>query len=535
MNGAVTSPHALASQAGVAVLRAGGNAVDAAIATNAALSVVTSYACGLGGDAFWLIWSGEQLHALNGSGRSAAGATLAAARAAGLDAMPPDGPWTVTVPGAVRSWGDAHARFGRLPWADLLAPAIELARGFPASVPWHDAVEGTAGLFGLESDFARVFRAHGRPWRPGERVVLDALGRTLGRLAAAGADDAYEGALGRRAATYMEAGGSPIRRADLEAHTSTWTDPIGTTYRGFDSWTHPPNSCGAVALALLNVLETFEPPARGAFGARGVTDPRWVHLGLEAARLTLADRDTHLTDPDAMAPGALDALLSRDRAADLASRLDLQRTVAVPRPAWLAAGGTVYLATADRWGGAVSLIESNYRGFGSGLVDPETGIAYQNRGTFFSLDPRSPNVLAPRKRTFHTLTPGMLFHDGRPWVVHGSMGGEIQPQVFAQFVSALVDGGMDIASAVAAPRWVTSVEVRGGPPLRSLLEAGMDPAVGEALASMGHRVAWGEAFDSAFGHEHAIEFLPAGPDEGPAPVSYAATADPRSEGLPAAY
>jgi len=547
--GAVASPHHLASQAGVAVLRAGGNAVDAAIATNAALSVVASYACGLGGDAFWLIWPGAgfpreadasvvpvvpRLHALNGSGRSAAGATLDAARAAGFEAMPIIGPWTVTVPGALRSWGDAHARFGRLPWADLLGPAIELAAGFPASPTWLEHVEAGAATFGTASDFSRVFRPHGRAWRVGERVALPSLGRTLRRLADAGPDDAYEGDLASSAAAYLGAAGSQVGRSDLAGHASTWADPIGTTYRGVESWTHPPNSCGAVALELLNVLETFDPPGRESFGPRGVTDARWAHLGLEAARLTLADRDTHLTDPDAMAPGALEMMLGRAHAAEMAARLDPRKARPIPGPAWLAGGGTVYLAAVDRWGGAVSLIESNYRGFGSGLVDPETGVAYQNRGCFFSLDPRSPNVLAPQKRTFHTLTPGMLFRRGRPWIVHGSMGGEIQPQVFAQFVSAVVDGGLDIATAVAAPRWVTGVEVRAGAPSLTRLEGGMDPAVGETLAAMGHRVAWSPPFDSAFGHQHAIEFC-WDEVEGPGglPSSFAATADPRSEGLPA--
>jgi gamma-glutamyltranspeptidase/glutathione hydrolase len=310
-----------------------------------------------------------------------------------------------------------------------------------------------------------------------------------------------------------------------------------------ESWTHPPNSCGAVALELLNVLETFEPPSPEAFGPWGVADARWVHLGLQAARLTLADRDTYLTDPEAMAPGALEKMLSRRHAEELGARIDPTRATPVPGPAWLAAGGTVYLATADRWGGAVSLIESNYQGFGSGLVDPETGIAYQNRGSFFSLDPRSPNVLAPRKRTFHTLTPGILFRDGRPWVVHGSMGGEIQPQVFAQLVSALVDGGLDIATAVAAPRWAAVQEIRRGAPVISRLEGRMEPAVGEALGAMGQRVAWGTAFDPAFGHEHAIEFCwheapnpqSRGRTESAVPASYWATADPRSEGLPAAF
>jgi gamma-glutamyltranspeptidase/glutathione hydrolase len=281
-----------------------------------------------------------------------------------------------------------------------------------------------------------------------------------------------------------------------------------------------------------------------------VTDARWVHLGLEAARLTLADRDTHLTDPEAMAPGSLETMLGRTHAAEMAARIDPRKAGPIPGPAWLAGGGTVYLAAVDRWGGAVSLIESNYRGFGSGLVDPETGIAYQNRGCFFSLDPRSPNVLAPHKRTFHTLTPGMLFRGGRPWIVHGSMGGEIQPQVFAQFVSAVVDGGLDVATAVAAPRWVTGMEAGRGAPSLSRLEGGMDRAVGEALAAMGHRVVWSAPFDSSFGHEHAIEFCwdEVGGEDGSGagepscldalppsrPASYAATADPRSEGLPAA-
>jgi gamma-glutamyltranspeptidase / glutathione hydrolase len=539
----VVSPHHLASEAGLAVLRAGGNAVDAAVATNAALSVVAANMCGLGGDAFWLIWSGETLHALNGSGRSAASATPEAARAAGLARIPLRGPWSVTVPGAVRSWGDAHGRFGRLAWGQLLDPAIELADGFPASPRWSDSVERGAALYGARSDWAAVFRAPGRAWRPGERVVMGALARTLRRLAAEGPADLYAGQLARRSTQYLLERGSPLRLPDLEEHRSDWVEPIRTTYRGVTATSHPPNSCGAIALELLNVLEQLDPPAPAP-----LDDPGWIHIGLEAARLTLADRDAFLTDAEAMPRGGLETLLDRRHAAELARRIDPRRASPPPRTPLPAGGGTAYLATADRWGGVVSLIESNYAGFGSGLVDPETGIAFQNRGAFFTLDPGHPNVLAPRKRTMHTLTPGMLFRNDRPWIAHGSMGGEIQPQIFAQFVSAVVDSGMDIASALAAPRWAAEAEEHYGPPSRTVLERRFPDAIAEELAARGHRVEWTEPYSSGMGHAHAIQLVESssadvgsrpGESDGEAAEtawsSFMAATDPRSDGLPATF
>ncbi len=533
-HGAVTSPHALATAAGVGVLRAGGSAVDAAIATNAALSVVCSYMCGLGGDAFWLIWTPERgAEALNGSGRSAAAVTIERARAAGLERMPERGPWTVTVPGAIRSWGDAHRRYGRLPWPDLLAPAIELADGFAASPTWCTAIERAALIFGTASDWARVFRPHGRAWRTGEVVRISPLAATLRRLAADGPDDAYDGALARRAADYLASAGSLLTGDDLADHTSRWGTPLRVAYRDVEATSHPPNSSGAIALELLQVLARFDAPQATAFGPHGVAELRWVHLALEAARLTLRDRDAWLTDPAAMAEGALERLLDPRHAAELAGQVDQGRATPPPSVAAPHGGGTVYLATADAAGGAVSLIESNYAGFGSGLVDPETGIAYQNRGAFFSLDARHANALAPRKRTMHTLAPGMLLRAGQPWIVHGSMGGEIQPQVFAQFVSAVVDGRRAIADAVAAPRFAADVERHYGPPSVTRLEGGMLPQLGEGLAALGHQVTWTPPFSSAFGHEHAIELVR---DEGRAlPTSFVATADPRSEGLPGAW
>ena len=544
--GAVVSPHYLASQAGLGILRAGGNAVDAAIATNASLAVVAPHGCGLGGDAFWLIWDGAELTGLNGSGRSGAAADLEAARAANGERLPIRGPWTVTVPGAVRSWGDAHARFGRLPWPDLLAPAIELAEGVPAGWSWVAAVERGLATFGARSDWARAYRPHGRAWREGEIVVIPRLATTLRRIADEGASAVYEGELAARAAAFLASRGVPIEARDLARHASTWTTPIRTTYRGVEATSHPPNSCGTIALQLLNVLATVDAPAPGAFDAHGVADAAWVHLGLEAARATLAERERWLSDPQTMPPGALEAMLSPARAAELAGGIDPQRATPAAPLDGPGGGGTVYLATADEWGGVVSLIESNYLGFGSGLVDPETGIGYQNRGASFSLDPTHVNVLTPHKRPMHTLSPGMLFRDGRPWVVHGSMGGEVQPQIFAQVVSALVDGGMDVATAVAAPRWAADVPDHHAPPNLTVLETRYHAEVVAGLRARGHDVVQRSAFDAGLGHAHAIELLygessPAPTDEGPpggerdAPTAFAAAADPRSEGSAAVW
>lgn len=530
--GAVVSPHHLATSAGLGVLRAGGSAVDAAIATNAALAVVAGHSCGLGGDAFWLIHDPTTgvVHALNGSGRAAAAATVEAAVAAGHRSMPQRGPWSVTVPGAVHSWGEAHARFGRLAWDALLAPAIELATGFPASPGWVDAVERAAAVFGTDGDWARTYRPDGRPWRVGETVRLRALEGSLRTLAAEGPRSAYTGTLGARSATYLAERGSPIRVPDLVGHRSDWHEPIATTYRGVTCLSHPPNSCGPVAIETLNILERFEPPPPGAFDGLGVADARWVHLGLEASRLALADRDRWLTDLDAMEPGALGRLLSRERASELAGRIDPERASPVEASDLPAGGGTIYLATADPDGGAVSLIESNYAGFGSGLVDPVTGISYQNRGSFFLLEPGRANSLAPGKRTLHTLTPGMMLRDGTPWVVHGSMGGEVQPQVFAQVVSAMVDGGVDPATAVAAPRWAANVETHLGPPVLTLLESRYRAEVVDGLRARGHEPLVIEPWSSGMGHAHAIELGADATDRW-----FAAATDPRSEGLPGAW
>jgi gamma-glutamyltranspeptidase/glutathione hydrolase len=540
-HGAVVAPHHLATEAGLAILRAGGSAVDAAIAANAVLGVVVPNSCGIGGDAFWLIWDAVEArqHALNGSGRSPAAIDAPAVRATGHATIPMRGPLSITVPGAVRSWGEAHERFGRLSLAAVLAPAIEIARaGFPASSRFVEVVELVAPLvrdaIGDDAPFLRVMRPHGRPWRPGERVRLPALAATLETIAREGFASFYEGDAGERLARGLRAAGSTITTDDLRDTVCTWTDPIAVDYRGVRVTTHPPNSSGVVALELLAILARFEPPPPAAFGPDGVDSPAWIHLGIEAAKLAMADRDAHLTDPG-FRDIPVAQLTDPDYAAALAARIDPRRAarpVAATNPS---GGGTVYLAAVDADGNAVSLIQSNYSNFGSGVLDPDTGVLFQNRGSYFSLDDDHPNVLEPRKRPLHTLLPGMLFRDGvpSPWVVAGAAGGDAQPQIHAQLVSALVDGAVDLRNAIAAPRWFVEPAAHFALPVEVRLEPRFAPGIGPALEALGHPVTLTGPFDPLLGQEHGIELIGGGPasPEG----SLAAATDPRSDGLPAVW
>jgi gamma-glutamyltranspeptidase / glutathione hydrolase len=537
---AVVAPHHLATAAGLGILRAGGSAVDAAIATNAVLAVVDNQACGIGGDAFWLIWdqAASRQTGLNGSGRSASTASAAELRDRGLHAIPHRGGLSITVPGAVRSWGDAHARFGRLARATLLAPAIELARdGFPADDAFCRATEVSGAVFERElgpdaAGWNAVYRPSGRPWQTGARVHLPALAATLERIAAEGWAEPYEGQTAEHQARALAAAGSAISLDDLRAHASTWTEPIFTDYRGTRVTGHPPNSSGFVALELLNILESFEAPAADGSPPAGLAGQiRWAHLGIEASKLAMADRDDHLTDPE-YHPAPLERLLDKGYARELAARIDPLRASSPPAARTPRGGGTIWLGIVDREGNAVSLIQSNYAGFGSGIVDPVTGIAYQNRGSYFGLDEAHPNVLGPSKRTLHTLMPAMLFRDGRPWVVIGSMGGDAQPQVHAQVVSALVDAGADLATAVSEPRWFVEPAEHFAPPDTVRIEPRFGPQLLAGLAALGHRVSPTEPFDGALGHCHAIELVAGGPAAG---GTLAAATDPRSQGLPATW
>jgi gamma-glutamyltranspeptidase/glutathione hydrolase len=540
--GAVVAPHHLATSAGLHVLADGGNAVDAAIATNAVLAVVMPSACGIGGDAFWLIWDAAERRqlALNGSGRAPAAADPEVLRTRGLAHLPIRGGLSITVPGAARSWGDAHERFGRLDRPRLLEPAIELADdGFPAWEGFIDAVERTADWVGRDLGAAgrpwlATYQPAGRAWREGEIVRLPALAATLRRLATDGFDALYEGDIARSLARTLDAAGSAIKADDLATHESTWTEPISTAYRGTIVTTHPPNSQGVVALEILNILETFEPPGVSIFDGGG-GDARWVHLGIEASKLAMADRDANLTDP-AFRDIPLARLLDKTYAAEQAERIDPRKAAAPVRATSPVSGGTIYLAVVDGDGNAVSLIESNYMGFGSGILDPETGVHFHNRGSYFSLDPDHPNVLEPGKRPLHTLMPGMLLRPGpsgelQPWVVVGSMGGDAQPQIHAQVVSGLVDGGLDVQQAVSAPRWFVEPDEHFAPPIEVRIEPRFGAGVLDELRVMGHPLTETAPFHPLLGHCHAIELVDGGPaaDGG----SLAAATDPRSAGLPA--
>lgn len=534
--GAVVAPHHLATQAGLGVLAAGGHAVDAAIAANAVLGVVMPNGCGIGGDAFWLVWdeaAGEQV-ALNGSGRAPAALSAGSLRDAGLDRVPLRGPLPITVPGAVRSWDDAHRRWGRLTRDAVLGAAIEQAdAGFPA---WDGLVRAIEGLWAEISGepwaggFERVWRPAGRPWRPGDRIRLPALAATLRTLADNGFDAFYEGDLAERVVAGLEAAGGTHTADDLRAHTSTPGAPIAIAYRGVRVTTHPPNSSGLIALLILRVLERFGPPAGTGFDGRGWSSAGWIHLLLETAKLAYADRDANLADP-AWRDVPVDELLADRHVDELAARIDRRRADPVPVPVRTLVGGTIYLAVVDAEGNAVSLIQSNAAGFGSGVVDPATGIGFQNRGASFSLTPGHPNELGPRRRTAHTLLPGMLFREGerRPWIVAGSMGGDIQPQIHASLVSALVDGGADLATAVAAPRVTVEPDGWFAPPVAVFADGELVPGVAEDLRQLGHRLERAE-YDGTLGHEHGIELVDGGPAAG---GTLAAIADPRSAGLAA--
>lgn len=479
-NGMVATSQPLAAAAGLRVLQDGGTAVDAAIATAAALTVVEPCSNGIGSDAFALVWDGRQLHGLNGSGRAPSSLTAARLRDAGLTRVPLHGWEPVTVPGAPRAWADLHERFGRVPFARLMEPAAAYAEeGFPVSPVvawgWRGGVErGHAGLAGEPfTEFRRVFAPDGgapgvgQRWRsPDHAATLREIGRTR-------ASSLYEGGLAERIAAHAGRTGGHLTTADLAAHTSTWVEPISTSYRGHDVWEIPPNGQGIAALLALNILEGDDLAA---------LPPRSVeahHLAIEAVKLALTDAHRWVADPE-HAPVPTAELLSREYAAR--RRRAIGSRALLPAPGDPHGSDTVYLCAADAAGMMVSFIQSNFHGFGSHVVVPGTGIALQNRGSGFSLEPGHPNELAPGKRPFHTIIPGFLTRAGEPVGPFGVMGGHMQAQGHVQLVMSTVDRGLDPQTALDAPRWYWS-EGR-----HVLLEDDDDGRLAAGLAARGHEV-----------------------------------------------
>ncbi|MGH2428314.1 MAG: gamma-glutamyltransferase family protein [Candidatus Limnocylindria bacterium] len=528
--GMVVTPHPLATQAGVEALRAGGNAVDAAVAANAMLAVVYCNACGIGGDAFALVWwpPNARLYGLNGSGRSPAALTIDAVRSAGHDDMPARGPLPITVPGAVDAWSQLLDRFGRRSLADALLPAARVANdGYELTA--INARSIAAGLPGFDDAARAVFAPGGREPRAGEPFRQPLLAATLRAIAEGGRDAYYDGPIGAEIARAVQSVGGVLTAEDLAEHRGDWVEPISTVYREVEVATIPPNSQGITALIALNVLAALGErggwpglPANQRLAPGASLEADRLHAQLEALKVAWSERDRCVTDPDRDLCDT-SVLLGDAHARELAGRLSPDRAGRL-EPSLPGGGGTVYLCAADADGAMVSLIESNWMGFGSGIMGGSTGIMLQNRGAYFRLDPGHPNALAPRSRTLHTLMPGMLLRAGAAEVALGAMGGDGQPQTMVQLVNALVDDGLEPQAAVDRPRFVASVEAPGGPlgPVR-IESDGADGALVAGLQARDHRVQLIEPRTPAVGWAQVIRREPDG--------SYSAGADPRADSL----
>jgi gamma-glutamyltranspeptidase len=532
----VAASHYLASTTGLDVLRSGGSAVDAAIATNAVLSVAYPHMAGLGGDGFWLIYdpSSRGLHALNASGPAARAATREAYHQRGHAAgIPERGPAAaLTVPGAVDGWAEAHARFGRLPWAELFTDAIGYARsGVSVSRSLAGWLGRSASFLAEQRWAASVFLPGGRTPRQGERLIQTDLARSLERIARQGPRDGfYNGETAERICGALGAGGSPLRTEDFANFRSEWTEPISTTYRDATVYEFPPNSQGFAALQILNLIEPYDLHRWEDLSAD------YLHHLVEATKLAFADRDAWLTDPRFVEiPTA--RFVAKEYAAERRAMIDAHRATPigevspgiayagpVPRPA---GGDTCYFCAIDDRGLVVSVIQSIYHAFGSGVVGGATGIVLQNRGSSFSLDANAANRLEPGKRPFHTLMPAMLFEAGEPSVAFGTMGGNGQAQTHAGLVTRLVDFGYDVQQAIEAPRWVIG-HTLGEAEQLLWLEGRIPAVVAEDLKRRGQPVQLLGDWDESMGHAQAIRicrqsgFLEGG-------------ADPRGDGVALGY
>lgn len=445
----VAAPHYLAAQAGLQILGEGGNAIDAAVATAATLSVVMPHQTSLGGDAFWLIYKAgaRHLHALNASGRSPANLSPAALPAHGRQHLPVRGPLPVTVPGVVDGWITSLRAHGTLPLSKVLEPAIDYAEnGFPINVELVRTIHQYQDELKTFKTWREIFLPGGVAPQVGDRFSQKQLAQTLRAIAGGGRAAFYNGEIARKIATCIQAQGGFLAERDLAEHRSVWVEPFSTVYRGYEVYQMPPNSRGAIVLLALNLLEQLDLPALGFLS------PAAVHALIEAYRLAKEQIEPFCCDPDFAVGGSpLAGLFAKEFAATLYPQLNLERTTSF---AGEPAGDTVYLAVVDREGNAVSLIESSYYTFGSGLVVDEAGFILQNRGAQFSLDPDHPNRLEPRKRPLHTLMPAMAFRDGAPWLVFGTMGGAGQAQTQLQLLTHLIDFGLNVQQALEAPRWV---------------------------------------------------------------------------------
>lgn len=491
-HGMVASSHPQAVQAGLDVLRAGGNAADAAVAVNAMLGVVEPMSCGIGGDLFVIYWDAKtkKLYGLNGSGRSPYKLTMEEFQRLELKQIPTVGPLSWSVPGCVRGWEDILARFGTRKLGDVLAPAIDAAEGgFVVSEIIGGYWKSGEKTLSQWPDSAATYLVDGKAPVAGTVVRLPRLAATYRKIASGGAKEYYEGSIAERIVRFSEANGGFFTAADFAEHQSEWIEPVSTNYRGYDVWELPPNGQGIAALQILNSLEPYDLKKFG-FGSAD-----YIHLFTEAKKLAFADRARFYTDP-AFGKPPVEELISKKYAAARDKAIDMAKA-ATDVPAGdpkLAHGDTVYLTVVDKDRNCCSMIQSLYEGFGSKVVSGDVGFALQNRGALFALDDKHPNKYEPHKRPFHTIIPAMVTKDGRPWLSFGVMGGDMQPQGHVQILVNLIDFGMNVQQAGDAARvrhlgsatpTGTPMEAGGG---TVAVESGIDDAVLEELRRRGHQV-----------------------------------------------
>jgi gamma-glutamyltranspeptidase len=526
--GMVTSPHALASAAGLDVLRAGGSAVDAAIAISAALAVIYPHMTGIGGDAFWLIHDGRdgRIHFLDGGGRAAANAGIGWFRERGHQEIPLKGivPATLTVPGAPASWAEAHSRFGRLHLSLCLEQAIGYARdGAPVTARLAAFLAMAKADLAASPEAAAIFLASGEVPKAGDKLVNADLARSLEAFADLGHDGFYAGDVAREMARHSEANGGFFRADDFAAQKAHWGEPLVSRYRDHEIYNTPAPTQGFALLEMLNLIEPFELHKRDFLG------PDHVHLLVQAKQIAYHDRDQFLGDPKFTAVPT-DELISKPYAELRRRLIDPARALAwdeVPSYGSLA-GDTVYIATADKDGNAVSLIQSLYGLFGSGVVAGATGIVLQNRGAYFNLDPAHPNALAPGKAPLHTLTASMAKRGGRLATVLGCMGADGQPQIQLQAYIGLIDFGLDIQEALEMPRFLSGRFSLGEARDTLHVEGRLPQATIAELARRGHLIdRWGDWNEMA-GHAHGITI-------DPRTGFLWGGADPRSDGAASGY
>jgi gamma-glutamyltranspeptidase/glutathione hydrolase len=489
-HGMVATSQPLAAMVGIDVLKKGGSAVDAAIAVDAALGLMEPTGSGIGGDLFAIVWDSktEQLYGLNASGRCPKLLNLQYFKDHNITEIPYKGMLPVTVPGCVDGWYELHGKFGRLPMREILAPAIKYAReGFPVSelIAYYWDV-GSRRLV-EQPNFADTFLPGGKAPAKGEIFRNLDLARTLQRIADGGRDAFYKGDIAREISAFSERVGGFIRYDDLAEHTSTWVDPLSTNYRGYDVWELPPNGQGIAVLQMLNILEGFD------LGRMEHNGAEYLHLLIETKKIVYEDRAKFYADM-AFSDVPVEWLISKEYAAERRGLIDPERALRSIEPGTPPRGGdTVYLTVVDNDMNAVSLIQSNYAGFGSGMVPDGLGFSLQDRGALFSLQEGHMNVIEPGKRPFHTIIPGFVTKDGAPYFTFGVMGGDMQPQGHVQVLCSMIDFGMNTQEAGDAARFhhVGSSEPSGGKMTNGgqvALESGIPEEVRRELMKMGHNV-----------------------------------------------